>query len=151
MEKKELLMGLLVIAFCGGLGLSLLQQKAAGNISTFQATKEGASCGPQWPNKYVTECEYRVGRALRFSIVGVGGTSPRVRFLKADSGSDYFASYSTGDGCVVVERGEQGKTLLSFDKAFVSPRDGRVYRSRLECQATNRKNVKFAGLWSAGK
>jgi hypothetical protein len=83
-------------------------------------------------------CEYRVGTDLRFSIDGIGDPDTGISFLRSSFDGDYFATVGVMHGCVIVKHGE--KTLPEYltpsmaDLAFVSPKNGKVYRTWQECK-----------------
>ena len=79
-------------------------------------------------------CEYKVGDQLRFSIKDAGGTDTVVGFHHSDINEELYAVLYAG--CVVVVPGYAHPR--NYDKdygVYVSPRDGRVYKSKNECQA----------------
>lgn len=82
-------------------------------------------------------CDYRVGKSLHFSIVGIGNPDVGVTFMRSDFHGDYYATYGLLHGCVIVKAGKalhsEISRLGSF--AFVSPLNGKVYRTWEECQA----------------
>ena len=98
--------------------------------TTYDATIDGMSCRQQPSGRL--DCEYRVGSSLRFVIAGVGQDDAAVTFFRVDSIGDYYAGYAALHGCVVIKPTRQARdSVASF--AFVSPRDGKVYRSWQNC------------------
>lgn len=96
---------------------------------TYDAVLEGMSCRQRQSGEM--DCEYKVGRSLRFLIAGVGQPDVAISFFKADVDGDYYASFAVLHGCVVVK-----PTKVSADSAmfaFVSPRDGKTYRNWPTC------------------
>jgi len=81
-----------------------------------------------------TECDYRVGRSLHFSIVGVGKPDASIYFYAASFEGDYFAVLGLSHGCVVVRPGKASGRSRQADLAFVSPRNGRVYSTWEACR-----------------
>ena len=77
-------------------------------------------------------CEYRVGKSLRFSIAGVGQRDVVINFLKVDADEEYVASVAPLHGCVVV-RPTDAKADSTTNLAFVSPQDGRIYHNWNTC------------------
>jgi hypothetical protein len=59
-----------------------------------------------------------------------------VTFYKVDWDGDLYATYGVGHGCVIVKRGKQlaAEYPLEFAVAFVSPRNGKVYRTWPDCK-----------------
>ena len=90
-------------------------------------------------------CDYRVGRSLHFEIVGVGEPDGSIYFYAASFEGDYFAVVGLSHGCVIVRPGQSAaRTRQAADLAFVSPRNGKVYRKWEDCrdrrQATPPRN-----------
>ena len=80
------------------------------------------------------ECNYRVGRSLHFGIVGVGQKDPQaIYFYEASMKGDYFAVLGLTHGCVVVRPGLALPEWQRLSLAFVSPKNGRVYRTWESC------------------
>jgi len=81
------------------------------------------------------ECSFNVGNDLYFVIAGIGMPDTSVTFMKSLFEGDYYATYGLLHGCVIVKKGLKYKELSAiFDMAFVSPKNGKVYRSWGECQ-----------------
>jgi hypothetical protein len=86
-------------------------------------------------------CEYKVGKDLLFSIDGIGGEWTGIAFMKSDYDGDFYAAFGIRHGCVIVKRGKKnwkndadhgpGSPL---DYAFVSPKNGKVYRDWIGCK-----------------
>ena len=79
------------------------------------------------------ECNYHVGRSLHFGIAGVGLKDPSIYFYEASMKGDYFALFAPSHGCVVVKPGLALPENQRLDLAFVSPKNGRVYRTWEAC------------------
>jgi hypothetical protein len=103
----------------------------------FDATTRGTSCTST--SRGSLECRYKVGRDLEFSITAVGQSDAGISFIRSNSGGDYYARFGIQHGCVIVAYGERGlkETKTPSEFAFVSPRNGRVYRAWPECQKGN--------------
>ena len=102
---------------------------------TFDVVIEGMSCRQNQNGRM--DCEYVVAQALRFSIAGVGEEGALISFSKVDSTAGYVAGFSSFHGCVVVRPAAAGDTSAAL--AFVSPRDGRVYRVWQHCRQPPRR------------
>jgi hypothetical protein len=102
--------------------------------SIFDATRSGTVC-KQNPEGSL-HCTYNVGNDLIFSITAVGELDSGISFLKSDIKGDYYARFGVKHGCVIIARGESSpKSKKSpIDYAFVSPKNGRVYRTWEECK-----------------
>lgn len=103
---------------------------------TYDAVVSGMTCKQQSSGQL--DCDYRVGKSLRFTIAGVGQDDTAITFFKVDFDGDYFATVGVQHGCVIVKPAKPTLTSgLHF--AFVSPRDGKVYRDWPTCgRATKR-------------
>jgi hypothetical protein len=122
---------------CGLSPIAAAQATAASPAtanSTYDAVIEGMSCRQHGTGRL--DCEYRVGEALRFVITGVGQDDALVNFLKVDSAAGYVAGFSALHLCVVVKPAVADSAARL---AFVSPRDGRVYRVWQHCRQPPRR------------
>ncbi|OFV94622.1 MAG: hypothetical protein A3H28_00485 [Acidobacteria bacterium RIFCSPLOWO2_02_FULL_61_28] len=81
------------------------------------------------------ECDYRVGRSLHFGIVAPGKPDASIYFYAASFEGDYFAVVGISHGCVIVRPGQRSTQARRLDLAFVSPRNGKVYRTWEDCGA----------------
>jgi hypothetical protein len=125
---ETLVRPLLLAAVAAAVPLLLNAQSPARN-TTYDAVLEGMSCKQRQSGEM--DCEYKVGRTLRFLIAGVGQPDVAITFFKTDVDGDYYASFAVLHGCVVVKptRSTSDTTIL----AFVSPRDGKTYRNWPAC------------------
>ncbi len=126
-------------AWVGGMLLGACQgagaQMAPAASRTYDATVEGMSCRQQTNGRL--DCTYVVGESLRFSIAGIGQEDAAISFSLVDSTRGYVAGFSTLHGCVVVRPAAAGDSSAAL--AFVSPRDGRVYRVWQHCKQPPRR------------
>ena len=100
----------------------------------FDAVLAGKACRDDESTQALT-CEYKVGTGLHFLIEGLGQPDTGITFLKSSADDDFFASFAILHGCVIVSRGERGRTPADvLDFVFVSPKNGKVYRSWEECK-----------------
>lgn len=117
----------------------LIGSTRAGGETTYDAVTVGIKC-------YLGRtCEYRVGRSLYFTIEGVGTADVLIIFHSASEEGDYYAEVWASGGafwtsrssldCVIVRAGDALGRERYLDKAFVSPRDGKVYRTQEDCHA----------------
>ena len=81
------------------------------------------------------EYEYRVGRSLHFGIVRPGKPDRSIYFYAASFEGDYFAVVNISADCVVVRPGQTASAAKRADLAFVSTRNGKVYRTLEDCSA----------------
>lgn len=81
------------------------------------------------------ECDYKIGKDLHIQIAGIGDPDTGVAFLKSDSNGDYYASFGLNHGCIIVKRGMQSHFDRVSYYAFISPKNGKVYRDWIECKS----------------
>lgn len=112
---------------------------ASGEPTTYEIVVAGKSCTES--STQSIDCDYKVGSTLEFTIAGIGQPDTGVTFMKSSFDGDFYASFGIYHGCVIVKRGQKGVTSQelsgpgsAFDLAFVSPRNGKVYRRWAECQ-----------------
>jgi hypothetical protein len=101
--------------------------------STYKATVKGKACS-ETANQQV-DCNYTIGKEFWLSIAGVGQSDAAVTFMKADFDGQYYGTFGVLHGCVIVKPGAASKAT-PIDLAFVSPRNGKVYMSWQQCQAS---------------
>jgi hypothetical protein len=128
--RVPLVLGLLVVA-----GRAGAQTAAAVPNRTYDTVVEGMTCRQQTTGRL--DCAYVVGESLRFSIAGVGQEDAVINFARVDSTGGFVAGFSALHGCVVVKPAAAGDTSAAL--AFVSPRDGRVYRVWQHCKQPPRR------------
>lgn len=108
--------------------------------STYDEVLKGKQCAAH-SNSQTLSCQYRVGADLHLSIDGIGQEDTGVTFVKSNADGDFYATYGVLHGCVVVKRGPKSYTEAPggpgsmSDYAFISPRNGKVYRSWPECKS----------------
>jgi hypothetical protein len=100
--------------------------------SAFDATVRGTSCKALADGSLV--CKYEIGKDLEFSITSVGEKDAGISFLRSSIKGDYWARFGVMHGCVIVLQGEAVSQSTALPFAFVSPKNGRVYKSWEECQ-----------------
>lgn len=94
----------------------------------------GADCKQTVNNGLI--CEYKVGQKLRFSIKDAGGGDQVIAFRHSDWNDDFYTVMYFG--CIVVVPGAASKEKYESDGIYIAPKNGRVFRTRSECQAANR-------------
>jgi hypothetical protein len=79
------------------------------------------------------QCEYSAGDFFKISIAAIGTSRAGIHFEKSDSKKPIYASFGISHGCVIVNRfkGIAG----SSEFVFVSPKNGVVYNSWVDCGA----------------
>jgi hypothetical protein len=106
-----------------------------GQADTFDDLVAGRSC-VQGPAQQLV-CTYYVPDVLRIQITAVGNPDSRIDFLKSDVDGDYYAALGMSHGCIIVTAGNALRNRevdRFFDYAFISPRNGNVYRAWQDCQ-----------------
>lgn len=100
----------------------------------YDAVRRGADCNLQ-PDGSLA-CRYRAGRDLEFELRRVGEPGVELRLIRSSEAGDYRADREMMSRCVFVRHGERGHAAggAEFDYAFVSGRNGFVYRSLRECR-----------------
>ena len=100
----------------------------------YEAVLSGKTCKDNPANQSI-DCEYKVGSGLHFLIEGLGQPDTGITFLKSSVNDDFFASFGVLHGCVIVGKGEKSGAMANVpDFAFVSPKNGKVYKSWEECK-----------------
>lgn len=100
----------------------------------FAKVVAGAECKQTVNNGLI--CEYKVGQKLRFSVKDAGGNDQVVAFRHSDWDDDFYAVMYFG--CIVVVPGTASNEKYEGDGIYIAPKNGRVFRTRSECQAANR-------------
>lgn len=125
-------MEILRIGFALAVALSSISVEA--RADAFDATTAGRTCVANNGNGFYgtgnrLECTYKVGRDLEFVITDIGRHDAGILFIRSNLKGDYYAKFGLKHGCVIVTG-----DLMALDWAFVSPRDGFVYRTWEHCQ-----------------
>ena len=80
-------------------------------------------------------CEYKVGRDLEFSIDGIGMPDTAITFTRTKGLQGYYyATFGLRHGCIIIKHGKSSN-LFFKDFAFVSPKNGKVYKTWEDCKA----------------
>lgn len=124
------LLFVLTVSLCGGLAIA---QQSRTPSTTYDAVVSGMTCKQN--TSADMECDYRVGRSLHFGIAGVGQKDASIYFYSSSFEGDYFAVFGLSHGCVVVRQGRSLNPTGLGDSAFVSPQNGRAYRTWEECSS----------------
>lgn len=98
----------------------------------FARVVAGSDCKQTVNNGLI--CDYKVGNKLSFSIKDAGGTDTVVGFHYSNINDEFYAVYYFD--CIVVVPGHAHSRNYDRDYGvYVSPKNGRVYRTRQECQS----------------
>lgn len=81
------------------------------------------------------QCDYKIGRSLLVQIVGVGLPEVAITTYQADDQGDYYASVGMLHGCVVIKPGQKTPPEGWTNLAFISPKNGKVYKTWRDCSA----------------
>ncbi|MCI2284259.1 hypothetical protein L3081_13780 [Colwellia sp. MSW7] len=96
-------------------------------VGTYEVILEGKKC--QEDDYQQLNCSYKVGKDLHIEIAGIGQEDTGIAFLKSNFNGDYYGKFGLLHGCVIVNNGN------SFsDFAFISPKNGKVYKSWENCK-----------------
>lgn len=137
-----LLAGGIASAFATHIGHA---QERAQSDAIYQAVVAGMSCKQSTPGTPQLDCTYTVGRGVAFVIAGVGEPDAAITVTRATGyESDFYVTIGLGHGCVIVKPGRvTNEAALKRGElprmAFVSPVDGKVYRTWQECGATRKR------------
>lgn len=97
----------------------------------FEKVLGGTTCKQTKGNGLI--CEYKVGD-LSISIKDAGGADIVVGFNHSDVSNEYYAVWYFG--CIVVAPGYRHAANYDHDYGvYISPINGRVYRTKIECAA----------------
>lgn len=100
----------------------------------FAKVVAGAECKQDVSNGLL--CSYKVGKRLHIGIKDAGGSDPVIAFRHSDWDDDFYAVMYFG--CIVVVPGTASKEKYEGDGIYIAPKNGRVFRTRSECQAANK-------------
>lgn len=117
----------------GALALSSAMVEAAQPPKLYELVVSSQKC---MSSRNQIQCDYKIGRSLFVQIVGVGLPEVAITTYQADDQGDYYASIGMLHGCVIVKPGEQTAPEQWTNLAFISPRNGKVYRDWRECAKT---------------
>jgi hypothetical protein len=113
----------------------------SGEKSSYDVVLAGKRCQTETWNQTLS-CEYVVGTGLKFAIAGIGQPDTAVTFMKSSFDGDFYATFGLLHVCVIVKRGTTGVSSEDAsepggfaDYAFVSPKNGKVYKRWDECKA----------------
>ena len=100
----------------------------------YEAVRRGADCNLRSDGSLA--CRYRAGRDLEFELRRVGEPGVALRLLRSSEAGDYHADREMLGHCVFARHGTRGRERggSEFVFAFVSGRNGFVYRSLRDCR-----------------
>ena len=119
---RLIITGALAMLFC---------TTAFADKSVYDAVVSGKSCTEN--RQQNISCSFTVGKDLLIEIAGIGSPDTGIAFLKSSIDGDYYAAYGLKHGCVIIKNGPRTKKEV-FDFAFVSPKNGKVYKTWESCQ-----------------
>lgn len=106
--------------------ISVIVFSQSSYATTYDVVLAGKTC--EEDRLQQLNCSYKAGNDLHVEIAGVGQADAGVIFLKSDRKGDYYGIYGLLHGCVIVN----GKDIT--DAAFISPENGKVYKSWEDCK-----------------
>jgi len=100
----------------------------------YEAARRGAHCNLETDGSL--GCRYRVGRDLEFALRQVGEPGVHLVLERSSEAGDYRADTEMMSRCVFIRHGERGRAAggSEFAYAFVSGKNGFVYRSLRDCR-----------------
>jgi len=101
------------------------------NETTFDVVSRAKRCHEQVATRSI-QCDYEIGKDLKIGIAAVGEESTGISFQRSDFDGDFYGSVGVMHGCVVVTPGRKSNFEMGF--AFISPRNGKVYRAWWDCK-----------------
>jgi hypothetical protein len=127
--RIRLLLLAALLAVASSAGAQSLQDKL------FERVVTGADCKQTINNGLI--CEYNIGKILSFSIKDAGGSDTVIGFNTSNINAELYAVYYMG--CVVVVPGAAHPRNYDRDYGvYISPMNGRVYRTKQECQSARK-------------
>lgn len=131
-------MKLILVLLAMTAGATALDAQADPRL-TYDAVVKGMSRKQSSIAGLQLDCDYRVGQDLHFVIAGAGQDDAAFTVLRtAGYDGDYYATFGVLHGCVIVKPGSRSRRPALLDMAFVSPTDGKVYRTWQECAQSTR-------------
>jgi hypothetical protein len=122
---------LLPPVFAVAIGLSLNARADNLQDALFEKVVSAAKCQQTVNNGLI--CDYNVSEDLKLSIKDAGGSDTVIGFRKSNIDARLYAVMYFG--CVAVVPGMAHPTGYSKDYGvFISPLNGRVYRTSAECR-----------------
>ena len=137
MDKLNLIQSKLLVftklLFLFLLVLGLAQKASAATSTMYDLVLKGKAC-EEGRNQQL-DCDYKIGSDFWLSIAAVGSPIATAHFMKSNSAGKYYASYASTHGCVMVMRGDYFKDREFLDIAYISLKNGKVYKDWTSCQA----------------
>lgn len=99
---------------------------------TYDDVIKGKSCKESGSQRL--DCTYRVGRDLYIAIAGIGMPDTGINFYASSLKGDYYASVGVLHGCIIVTPGKSSGSSEDEGYAFISPKNGKVYKNWRSCR-----------------
>lgn len=121
-----------------GIGLAiaalalLLMPPGMAADQTYEDAIKGKSCKESGSQRL--DCTYRVGRDLYIAIAGIGMPDAGINFYASSLEGDYYASVGVLHGCIIVTPGKLSESKEDGGYAFISPKNGKVYKDWCSCK-----------------
>lgn len=102
--------------------------------STYDVVVEGKICSQSSYDSW--QCYYTIGEDVEIIIDAVENFGANLTFVRSGGyEGDYFPALSMEHGCVIIQHGlTQVNPRNVFDYAFISPKNGNVYKTWQECK-----------------
>lgn len=83
----------------------------------------------QESSNQLLSCSYKADKSLHVEIAGIGGASTGIAFIKSDFNGGYYGKFGLLHGCVIINNSNN-----FGDFAFISPKNGKIYKDWPSCQ-----------------
>jgi hypothetical protein len=103
-------------------------------LDVFQEVMNGRKCKESYNG---VDCTYTIGDSLEIVIAGIGRSDTGITFIRSDFNGDYYASFGLLHQCVIVKTGEKAGKNATMEIAFISSKNGKVYKDWQECAKRN--------------
>ena len=113
--------------------LLMVSANAMAEVTTYDLILKGKQC-VDGSNQQL-DCDYKIGDDFHLSIAGVGQLDAGATFMKSNFNGKYYGTFGILHGCVIVKTGMKNIIKSPLDMAFVSPKNGKVYKDWRSCEA----------------
>ena len=125
-DKKDIMRLFIITAI-----LTFLAPPVWAGGTAYEDTLSGNQCKESHQQ---INCTYKVGKDLEFSIDGIGMPDTGITFTRSKGiEGDYYATFGLMHGCIIIKHGKNSN-LFFKDFAFVSPKNGKVYKTWEDCK-----------------
>ena len=122
-----------LVMFLSWFNLAISSSNVA-TVGTYETAIKSKKC--KEGSSQLLSCEYKIGQSLHISINGIGAPDTGISFMKSDFHGDFYGTYGVGHGCIIISSGSNsGKGKTYYDYAFISPKNGKIYKNWRECKS----------------